>query len=86
MGGAGLRGPRTERRCAGVVDAAALASGEMMNELTPNNRAMCRFEHSLPIKLLIVIRSSHVSLAMLRPRPREKKRYRAKGPHAPGGA
>ena len=28
-GGAGLRGARTERRCAGVVDAAALASGEM---------------------------------------------------------
>ena len=29
MGGAGLRGAGTERRCAGVVDAAALASGEM---------------------------------------------------------
>ena len=28
-GGAGLRGAHTERRCAGVVDAAALASGEM---------------------------------------------------------
>ena len=29
MGGAGLRGERTERRWARVVDAAALASGEM---------------------------------------------------------
>ena len=29
MGGAGLRGVHTERRCAGVVDAAGLASGEM---------------------------------------------------------
>ena len=29
MGGAGLRGARTEWRCAGVVDAAAVASGEM---------------------------------------------------------
>ena len=29
MGGAGLRGARSERRCAGVVDLAALASGEI---------------------------------------------------------
>ena len=29
MGGAGLRGARTERRCAGVVDGAGCAGGEM---------------------------------------------------------
>ena len=32
MGGAGLRGARNERRCAGVVDGAGLAGGEMSEE------------------------------------------------------
>ena len=32
MGGARLRGARTERRCAGVVDGAGLAGGEMSED------------------------------------------------------
>ena len=32
MGGAGLRGAHTERRCAGVVDGAGLAGGEMSED------------------------------------------------------
>ena len=32
MGGAGLRGAHTERGCAGVVDGAGLAGGEMSEE------------------------------------------------------
>ena len=32
MGGAGLRGARTERRCAGVVDGAGCAGGEMSKD------------------------------------------------------
>ena len=54
--------------------------------VTPNNRAMWRFAHCLPVKLLIIIRSSQLSLAMARLRPREQKRNHAKGHHAPGGA
>ena len=34
MGGAGLRGAHTERRCAGVVDGAGLAGGEMSEDRT----------------------------------------------------
>ena len=32
MGGAGLRGAHTERRCAGVVDGAGVAGGEMSED------------------------------------------------------
>ena len=47
MGGAGLRGERTERRWARVVDAAALASGEMneypLDDLGSGRRARMAF-------------------------------------------
>ena len=42
---AGLRGARTERRCAGVVDVAAVASGEMNDD--PLAASSCLTAHAL---------------------------------------
>ena len=45
MGGAGLRGAHTERRCAGVVDGAGLAGGEMSEDPLDDLASSLRERH-----------------------------------------
>ena len=45
MGGAGLRGARNERRCAGVVDGAGLAGGEMSEDPLDDLASSLRERH-----------------------------------------
>ena len=45
MGGARLRGARTERRCAGVVDGAGLAGGEMSEDPLDDLASSLRERH-----------------------------------------
>ena len=45
MGGAGLRGAHTERRCAGVVGGAGLAGGEMSEDPLDDLASSLRERH-----------------------------------------
>ena len=45
MGGAGLRGAHTERGCAGVVDGAGLAGGEMSEDPLDDLASSLRERH-----------------------------------------
>ena len=57
MGGAGLRGARNERRCAGVVDGAGLAGGEMSEDPLDDLASSLRERHFRGVSMQAMTRS-----------------------------
>ena len=57
MGGAGLRGAYTEGRCAGVVDAAGLAGGEMSEDPLDDLASSLRERHFRGVSMHAMTRS-----------------------------
>ena len=57
MGGAGLRGAHTERRCAEVVDGAGLAGGEMSEDPLDDLASSLRERHFRGVSMQAMTRS-----------------------------